>query len=40
MHYGKNSVGKNAQIYDPVTLGVPSREYLGTKDFPGTAGDC
>ena len=35
MHYGKNRVGKNAQIYDPVTLGFPSREYLGSKDFPG-----
>ena len=40
MHYGKNRVGKNAQIYEPVTLGFPSREYLGTKDFPGvTIGD-
>lgn len=40
MQYGKNRVGKNAQIYDPVTLGFPSREYLGTKDFPGvTIGD-
>jgi acetyltransferase-like isoleucine patch superfamily enzyme len=40
MQYGNNRIGKNAQIYDPVTLGFPSREYLGAKDFPGvTIGD-
>ncbi len=35
MQYGKNEVGKNPQIYESVTLGFPSREYLGAKDFPG-----
>jgi len=40
MQYGKNRVGMNAQVYDPVTLGFPSRKYLGKKDFPGvTIGD-
>ena len=40
IEYGKNRLGKNAQIYDPVTLGFPSREFLGKKDFPGvTIGD-
>ena len=35
IQYGNNRLGRNAQIFDPVTLGFPSREYLGTKDFPG-----
>jgi acetyltransferase-like isoleucine patch superfamily enzyme len=40
MQCGKNSIGKNAQIFNLVTLGFPSREYLGEKDFPGvTIGD-
>ena len=28
-------MGKNSQIYESVTLGFPSREYLGAKGFPG-----
>jgi acetyltransferase-like isoleucine patch superfamily enzyme len=40
IQYGNNKIGKNAQIFEPVTLGFPSREYLGKKDFPGvTTGD-
>jgi acetyltransferase-like isoleucine patch superfamily enzyme len=40
IQYGKNTLGKNAQLFDPVILGFPSREYLGKKDFPGvTIGD-
>lgn len=40
IQYGKNRLGKNTQIFEPVTLGFPSREYLGKKDFPGvTIGD-
>jgi acetyltransferase-like isoleucine patch superfamily enzyme len=32
---GKNSIGENARLFEPVTLGFPSREYLGATDFPG-----
>lgn len=40
IQYGTNRLGKNAQVFEPVTLGFPSREYLGAKDFPGvTIGD-
>jgi len=34
--YGRNSVGEGARIFEPVTLGFPSRERLGQKDFAGT----
>jgi acetyltransferase-like isoleucine patch superfamily enzyme len=36
IQYGNNSLGPNSQIFEPVTLGFPSREYLDCKDFPGT----
>ena len=40
IQYGRNTIGRNAQIFDPVTLGFPSRERMGTQDFPGvTIGD-
>ncbi len=32
---GRNTIGEGARIYEPVTLGFPSREYLGMTDFPG-----
>ena len=35
-HYGKNSIGKSVQFFEPVTLGFPSRERIGQTDFPGT----
>jgi len=34
--YGKNKIGKNAQIFEPVILGFPSREFLGKTEYPGT----
>ncbi|TAJ45657.1 N-acetyltransferase [Methanofollis fontis] len=34
--YGTNSVGEGARIFEPVTLGFPSRERLGQTDFTGT----
>jgi len=34
--YGKNAIGDGAQIFEPVFIGFPSREYLGKKDYPGT----
>jgi acetyltransferase-like isoleucine patch superfamily enzyme len=36
IEYGLNSVGPNARIFDPVTLGFPSRENLSKTDFQGT----
>lgn len=34
--YGQNTIGNGAQIFEPVVLGFPSREYLGKTHFPGT----
>jgi acetyltransferase-like isoleucine patch superfamily enzyme len=36
IEYGKNSVGKGAQIFEPVTLGFPSRDVIGKTGFTGT----
>jgi acetyltransferase-like isoleucine patch superfamily enzyme len=35
IEYGKNKIGANATIFDPVTLGFPSRDNIGKKDFNG-----
>ncbi len=35
IHYGNNIIGKNPQLFDPLTLGFPSRDNLGKKEFPG-----
>ncbi len=38
--YGINIVGKGAQIFEPVTIGFPSRENIGKTGYPGsTIGD-
>jgi len=34
--YGINIIGEGAQIFEPVTLGFPSRENLGKTGYPGT----
>jgi len=36
MEYGINSVGSGAQIFEPVTLGFPSRDRIGMTGFTGT----
>ncbi|MDK2975428.1 MAG: hypothetical protein PWP08_1799 [Methanofollis sp.] len=36
IEYGRNSVGEGARIFEPVTIGFPSRERFGLKDFAGT----
>jgi len=39
MKYGINTIGKNAQIFEPVTIGFPSRDKIGKPwggDFAGT----
>jgi len=35
IQYGRNILGENAQLFDPLTLGFPSRDNLGKKEFPG-----
>lgn len=34
--YGINTVGAGAQIFEPVTLGFPSRDRIGTTGYTGT----
>jgi acetyltransferase-like isoleucine patch superfamily enzyme len=34
--YGINTIGKGALIFEPVTLGFPSRDHLGETKFTGT----
>ena len=36
MHYGTNTIGENFRIFEPVTLGFPSRERIGKDTFTGT----
>jgi acetyltransferase-like isoleucine patch superfamily enzyme len=36
IEYGTNKVGKGAQIFEPVTLGFPSRDAMGKTGFAGT----
>jgi len=36
IEYGINTLGKNLQIFEPVTLGFPSRDNIGKTGFVGT----
>jgi acetyltransferase-like isoleucine patch superfamily enzyme len=36
IEYGKNTIGKNARIFEPVTIGFPSRENIDQTDYAGT----
>jgi len=36
VHYGSSSCGEGAKIFEPVTLGFPSRERIDQKEYPGT----
>jgi len=36
IEYGINTVGTGAQIFEPVTLGFPSRDKMGQTGFTGT----
>ncbi|HNX16724.1 MAG TPA: acyltransferase [Methanoregula sp.] len=36
IEYGINKTGKNLQVFEPVTLGFPSRENIGKTGFLGT----
>lgn len=34
--YGINRIGKGAMVFEPVTLGFPSRENMGKTGYPGS----
>ncbi|HZK30755.1 MAG TPA: acyltransferase [Methanoregula sp.] len=36
IEYGVNTIGKGSQIFEPVTLGFPSRDKVGQTGFAGT----
>jgi acetyltransferase-like isoleucine patch superfamily enzyme len=36
IEYGKNTTGEGLQVFEPVTLGFPSREKMGRTGFTGT----
>jgi acetyltransferase-like isoleucine patch superfamily enzyme len=36
LRYGSNKIGENSRIFEPVTLGFPSREQMGKDQFTGT----
>ena len=36
IEYGINTIGEGAQIFEPVTLGFPSRDHIGETNFTGT----
>jgi acetyltransferase-like isoleucine patch superfamily enzyme len=36
IEYGINTIGEGAQIFEPVTLGFPSRDHMGDTNFTGT----
>ncbi|RXE56662.1 acetyltransferase [Methanoculleus taiwanensis] len=33
--YGRNTIGPGARIFEPVSIGFPSRERMDQQDFPG-----
>jgi len=35
IEYGRNSLGKGLQVFEPVILGFPSRERMHQEDYPG-----
>lgn len=36
IEYGINSIGKNVRIFEPVTIGFPSRDNINKSEFIGT----
>lgn len=36
IEYGRNTIGEHARIFEPVTLGFPSRDNMTKKDYAGT----
>ncbi|HOD85073.1 MAG TPA: DapH/DapD/GlmU-related protein [Methanoculleus sp.] len=37
IEYGRNALGDGATIFEPVTIGFPSRDRMGLEDYPGAA---
>jgi len=37
IEYGRNALGEGATIFEPVTIGFPSRDRMGEEDYPGAA---
>jgi acetyltransferase-like isoleucine patch superfamily enzyme len=37
IEYGRNTIGPGARIFEPVTIGFPSRDRIGCENFRGTA---
>ena len=35
IEYGRNALGEGAMIFEPVTIGFPSRDRMGSEDYPG-----
>jgi len=35
IQYGRNTIGENSRIFDPVIMGFPSRDFLDSDDFEG-----
>lgn len=35
IEYGTNVIGKNSVIFEPVTIGFPSRDLVGRQDYQG-----
>jgi acetyltransferase-like isoleucine patch superfamily enzyme len=36
IQYGTNTIGSDSILFEPLTIGFPSRERLGQTEFPGT----
>jgi len=36
IEYGKNTLGKDIRVFEPVTIGFPSREKMDQEGYPGT----
>jgi len=36
IEYGTNKIGESLTVFEPVTIGFPSRDYIGRSDHPGT----
>ena len=36
IEYGHNALGEGATVFEPVTVGFPSRDRMEEKDYPGT----
>lgn len=36
IEYGKNTLGREIVVFDPVTIGFPSRERIDQEGYPGT----